>query len=486
MRKVLVVLLWLSLLCRLNATTPVTGSLKDLSTGAVQKNAKVRLWLRGCGGNQPRVLGSALVAPVQGTTYFKEFLPDASGNITGTVYATRDSAGTGNGEVDCGGSKLAVWYGVQVFVNGVGGPEVPVHAKNGISLDLTSAVPISSTPVVTAPTGDSTYARLDAANTPFTGAIILNSGTFNGTFGGNPTLSGNVAVGGTLGVGGTSTLGNVSLGIANTLGVNNIKQQAGAAFVLSDPLGPSHIFISSSSPYTNTFINGNGAGVVFLGSAAKTSVADTTGNIVTAGSIALQTTSQTLPATVANDTAGGIALRDNATHLWQFDNATGILFDTGNGFGYRGATSGISIVRANAVAGASNVLTLPATTDTLVGKATTDTLTNKRVTPRVIALGSSTAVNPDADNGDISTMNMTGVSGTLTINAPAGTPTEGQKHIIRLKATNSQTYSFNATYAFSATVVAPTTLAAGKTDYIGIIWDAVNTKWDVVAVDQGH
>lgn len=207
MKKILVLLLGLSLTgLRLSATTPVTGSLKDLSTGVVQKNAKVRLWLRGCGGNQPRVLGTALIGPTLGTSYYKEFLPDVNGLISGTVYSTRDAAGTGNGDVDCGGSKTAAWYGVQIFVNGVGGTEVPVHAKSGVTLDLTSVVPLSVTPVATAPTGDATYLRLDAGNSPVTGATAFNS---------------NVTVGGTFGVTGATTLSKLN----NTIYAD---QQAGA------------------------------------------------------------------------------------------------------------------------------------------------------------------------------------------------------------------------------------------------------------------
>lgn len=123
--------------------------------------------------------------------------------------------------------------------------------------------------------------------------------------------------------GGTIIPGNLTMGSASTLTVANIKQIALTSFVIADPLGVSHFFVSSSSPYTNTFVNGNGAGVVFLGSAAKTSVDDVTGNITLSGS-----------------------------------------------------TSGTTVLKASAVA-AGTTLTLPAATDTLVAKATTDTLTNK-------------------------------------------------------------------------------------------------------------
>ena len=47
--------------------------------------------------------------------------------------------------------------------------------------------------------------------------------------------------------------------------------------------------------------------------------------------------------------------------------------------GFAGSTSGSTTVQASAVAG-TTTLTLPAATDTLVGRATTDTLTNKTLT----------------------------------------------------------------------------------------------------------
>lgn len=123
---------------------------------------------------------------------------------------------------------------------------------------------------------------------------------------------------------------------------------------------------------------------------------------------------------------------------------------------------------------------------TIATTAGAQTLTIKRITPRATALTTSSTVTANSDTTDIATMVMTGVTGTLTIAAPTGTPTDGQKLIFRINATNAQTYSFNATFTFSTTTVAPVTLAAGKTDYIGAMWNATSSKWDVVAVDAGH
>ena len=78
--------------------------------------------------------------------------------------------------------------------------------------------------------------------------------------------SGGSIIPGTLSVAGTSTLANVNLGAGNLLGVSSIRQVSPTtAFNISDNLGLSHFFISNSSPYTNTFVQGNGTGSVFFG-----------------------------------------------------------------------------------------------------------------------------------------------------------------------------------------------------------------------------
>lgn len=148
------------------ATTTVTGHIKDLSTNPVTSGTFVRFWLRGCAGNQPTVNGTAVIAPTSGGVYYFDFTPDGTGTISGTLYSTRDSTGNNGGDISCGGSTTSVWYGMQIWVNGKAGPEIPMHAKNGVTLDITNVTPISVTPVVTAPTGDNTYLRLDNTNGP--------------------------------------------------------------------------------------------------------------------------------------------------------------------------------------------------------------------------------------------------------------------------------------------------------------------------------
>jgi hypothetical protein len=239
----------------------------------------------------------------------------------------------------------------------------------------------------TAPTC-STVGSLDLAS-----SLALTTPNIGAATGTSVNLSSNATVGGALGVTGTATMANVNLGAGNLLGVSSIRQVSSTtAFNISDNLGISHFFISNSSPYTNTFVQGNGSGGVFFGTANKAFVSDTTGTITTAGSVLLQTTSQTLPASIANDTAGGILFTNNAGSSMQLGNGGTLFLNSPQGIRWTGATSGNTVVQAAAVAG-TGILTLPATViDTLVARTTTDTLTNKTLT-------SPTITNPVINSG---------------------------------------------------------------------------------------
>lgn len=162
-------------------STSVTGNIRDLGTTAITERAFVRFWLRGTNGNQARVAGTAVLVP-----RYKDFMPDSNGLISGTLYSTRDSAGTGNGEIEVGGSQMAAWYGMVIYRDGRPGPEIPIHALNTGSINITSVTPITTNPVVTAPTGDSTYARLDGGNQPFTAQVVVTPTTNQHKVGSSP------------------------------------------------------------------------------------------------------------------------------------------------------------------------------------------------------------------------------------------------------------------------------------------------------------
>jgi hypothetical protein len=62
----------------------------------------------------------------------------------------------------------------------------------------------------------------------------------------------------------------------------------------------------------------------------------------------------------------------------------------------------------------------------------------------------------NADTTDIATQINTQAAGTLTINAPTGTISNGQKIMLRIKSTNVQTFSWNAIFAGSTDSALPT------------------------------
>ena len=114
-------------------------------------------------------------------------------------------------------------------------------------------------------------------------------------------------------------------------------------------------------------------------------------------------------------------------------------------------------------------------------------LTSTRVNPRSVSMTDASSITPTGDTADINYQANTQSVGTLTVNAPSGTPVDGQTLKLRIKSTNVQTYSWNAIYRGSSTVALPTASSgASKTDYIGFIYNSADSKWDCVASDAGH
>lgn len=136
----------------------------------------------------------------------------------------------------------------------------------------------------------------------------------------------------------------------------------------------------------------------------------------------------------------------------------------------------------------SNTLTLAGTdsttitfqgTDTYVGRSTVDTFTNKRFTPRIGTTASSSTPTPDYDSHD--QYNVTALAAGATFGAPTGTPVDGQHLVIRVKDNGTaRTLAYNAAYR-AVGVTLPTTTVISKTLYLGGIYNAADSKLDIVA-----
>jgi hypothetical protein len=137
--------------------------------------------------------------------------------------------------------------------------------------------------------------------------------------------------------------------------------------------------------------------------------------------------------------------------------------------------SGTALPIANGGTGATTLAGASITTYT-----GTETLTNKRIDPRVTSAASASTLTPSVATADVYA--YTALAAGLTINAPTGTPVDGDKLMFRLLDNGTgQTLTWNATYTVIG-VTLPTTTTANKTTYVGCIYNANNTRWDVIAV----
>lgn len=130
---------------------------------------------------------------------------------------------------------------------------------------------------------------------------------------------------------------------------------------------------------------------------------------------------------------------------------------------------------AGAVASTDNILQA---FQKVVGNASTP------AAPRVVALTDAATVTPNCGTTDIGTL-LT-LSQTSVLANPTGSPVSGQRLIIRIKSTAIQNISFGSQYRSSNDITLPTATTGGsKTDYLGFIWNSVDSTWDYISKNLG-
>lgn len=142
---------------------------------------------------------------------------------------------------------------------------------------------------------------------------------------------------------------------------------------------------------------------------------------------------------------------------------------------FAGSTSGTTTVLATAVAG-TTTLTLPAATDTLVGRATTDTLTNKTLTSPslsgTVALTATTLLSINGSTGSSGQFLARGPTGLTWTAAPS--PALSTLSDVAISGPTAQqvlTYTGSAWInAASNAVVASAVFATSQSD-LGYVYD---------------
>lgn len=115
-------------------------------------------------------------------------------------------------------------------------------------------------------------------------------------------------------------------------------------------------------------------------------------------------------------------------------------------------------------------------------RAAAATLTNKRINPRVSSVASASSLTPTIASFDQYV--YTALAANLTINAPTGTPTEGNKLMFAIKDNGtSRTLTWDTAFA-PAGVDMPASTTAGKWHYIGFIYNATVAKWHCIAATK--
>ena len=246
----------------------------------------------------------------------------------------------------------------------------------------------------------------------------------------------------------------------------------GASYQVICPAVSKLYFVTNSTGFAQTVKTSAGSGISVPNGASMTLRCNGTDVVVAQNYFGSLTLGAALP--IASGGTGSTS----TTYCSLTANVTGTL-PVGNGGS--GATTLTGVLKGN---GASAFSAAVAGTD-YVTPTGSETLTNKRFTPRLNI--QTTTASPWAWNSDsFDQQGFTALANALTINADAGTPTDGQRTILRFKDNGTGralTWTTGASNSFRAIgVTLPTTTVANKTTYVGCVYNSADSRWDAVAV----
>lgn len=168
--------------------------------------------------------------------------------------------------------------------------------------------------------------------------------------------------------------------------------------------------------------------------------------------------------------AGGMEVHDNTYHNPDYEEegvAAGLVSDHAALTEIHGATG--------AVVGTTN-------SQVLTGKTL---IATSNVVEEITTIASSAT--PTPTGGSLRNLfTVTALAEAATFAAPSGTPANSNKLIIRIKDNGTaRTLAWNAIYA-EVKFALPTTTVISETLYLGFIYNSADSKWDLVAIDEGE
>lgn len=102
---------------------------------------------------------------------------------------------------------------------------------------------------------------------------------------------------------------------------------------------------------------------------------------------------------------------------------------------------------------------------------------------RKASTASTTSWTIDANGTDLAI--QTALAGALTVNAPTGSPSDGQPLTLRIKDNaTARAITWNAIWRFEFGHTAPTTTVISKWMWVQAAYNSTDTKWDVLAVGK--
>jgi len=441
----------------------------------------------------------------------KSFVPtlDNDGNalITGTLYFNsvtsqmfvRDSGAWINYK------PSPTEQGYITTVAGISGNVTTVAGANtNIGLIANQITPTNNISTVAGAVANIGTVATNVANVNIVGGAIANVNTVAGA---NANITTVAAANTNIGIvgGAIANVNTVATNIANINSVNSNSSNINA--------------VNSNSTNINTVAGANANITTLAGiSGAISTVASNASNIsivatdiakvITAASDLNEATSEieVVANAIANvDTVGGAIANVNLVG-GSIANVNTVAGANANISIVAGANANISTVAGantniSTVAGANTNIGLVGTNiasvNSVGGNIAAITTVNSNSTninsvaggvipTRVLTVADATSISLNSDAADFFTQANTQVIGTLTINAPTGSPVNAQRLIIRIRSTNVQTFAWNAIFIGSDELFLPTvTSGSTKYDYFGFFYNTTASKWQLVSKLMG-